>query len=316
MNILSKHARICFVGDSITAHNKYVAHIARFFLEECPDADIQVFNCGCAGGASVSQYTFFKDDIEPHRPTHIFLMLGINESGLGILEDLSNPDRYNLMVEKYEAYKVNYARLCDACVGIGAKLVLMTLPPYDEYEQVDTAIIQGGYALTLGFRNFVMEYAKEKGYPCIDIHQYLTRHFRDEVLFVDRVHPNERGHYYMAKYILKELGYDIGEQKDYPEYMDEWREKEEHLRQIYAAEKMVIGLENYGLSTEEKIKLAQKYVDEEKWNIPERSEKGNLFFYNLAKEYIELKPKQAQLYEEIDKIIVGKFFEIGGKEHE
>ena len=94
MSIFNKNARVCFVGDSITAANKYVSLIAAYYKENLPELNVQIYNCGVSGGTAKSQYIFFNDDVLPHNPTDIFIMLGINDSDRGLLNEPAGQERY------------------------------------------------------------------------------------------------------------------------------------------------------------------------------------------------------------------------------
>ena len=71
------NARVCFVGDSITANNTYVAHIAGFYKDNLPDAHVEFYNCGISGATLKTTLAVFDEDIAPFEPTHIVLMSAV-----------------------------------------------------------------------------------------------------------------------------------------------------------------------------------------------------------------------------------------------
>ncbi|MBQ8525117.1 MAG: hypothetical protein IJ460_00125 [Clostridia bacterium] len=99
----------------------------------------------------------------------------------------------------------------------------------------------------------------------------------------------------MAKCFLAFQGYDIGDIKPIPAYMDEWREKTVILRGIHAAEHMVIS--DYSLSVDERIEKAHRYL-ESGGEGPHRE-----YFLLLSERYIKYKPIQKQLVKEIDELM-------------
>ena len=104
-------ARVCFVGDSITANNDYISYVQDYFYKKRNSNGIKFYNCGVSGGSCVSQLTYFDDDTARHNPTHIFIMLGVNDSWRDRLAEPKSAQRYALLKERYELYKENLEKL-------------------------------------------------------------------------------------------------------------------------------------------------------------------------------------------------------------
>ena len=285
-----KGARVCFLGDSITHANDYISRIADYYHENLSDRKVNFYNCGVSGGSLKTLLTIFDQDIAVHKPTHAVIMIGINDSARYLLSDLPRgKERYDRMLSAFDLYKERLSTICQKFEALGCEIILCTQTPYDEYQESDVPTLKGGFALLSAYAEYVRCYAKEKGYKLCDYHTYISKVAQfDAVIRTDRVHPNELGHYHMAKCFLEFQGYDIGEYKDIPEYLSEWRNRVAELRDIHAAEYLII--QDYSLSTEERInKTKEKLV----------AGTFNDYFTYLSKRYLENKPKQKQIEEEI-----------------
>lgn len=290
MNGFPKGARVVFLGDSITHANDYIARIVNYYHEYLSDRKVNFYNCGVSGGNLGTLLTIFDEDIAIHEPTHAVIMIGINDSARYLLSDLPRgKERYDRMLSTFDLYKERLSTICKKLEALGCEIILCTQTPYDEYQESDVPAFQGGFALLSAYAEYVRCYAKEKGYKLCDYHTYISMVAQSEAIInSDRVHPNEFGHYHMAKCFLEFQGYDIGEYKDIPEYLSEWRNRVSELRDIHAAEYLII--QDYSLSTEERIST-----------IKEKLEDSTLdnYFTNLSKRYVVNKPKQKQIEEEI-----------------
>ena len=141
--------------------------------------------------------------------------------------------------------------------------------------------------------------ANKNNIELIDIHSYLTPLLQTNELYnTDHTHPNDLGHHYIAKCILNAQGLDNGEYKDYPEYLMPWKELVGEYRNIYAVEYMVVKSDT--MSVSEKVAFIKDYLDNKKYDRPDRSESLNEFFKKVAEQYFVNKPKQQEMYKEID----------------
>ena len=285
------NSRVCFVGDSITANNGYISYIQDYFYKNRNVDKIKFYNCGASGGSCVSQLTYFDDDTARHNPTHIFIMLGVNDSWRDRLAEPKSSERYALLKERYELYKINLEKLYNKAKSTGAEIIFMTPPPYAEFAEMDSPKFNGAYSLILGYAEYMKNFASVKGCEIIDVHEYLTSKMQTEELYApDRVHPLEKGHYYIAKCILEALGCEISEYAPIPSYLDELKSKVQKLRYIYFAELNIIC--NYTIPLEEKYKKVRAHLD-----LP------NPYFEIPARTYLEEKENAERLYSEIEAIL-------------
>lgn len=285
MKRFDNNARVCFIGDSITHANRFVAHIVAYYREHFPEAKVEFYNCGIAGGTVNTILNAFDEDIRNYNPTHVVLMIGINDSGYNALNAL--PERkYEELKRAYDNYKINLDKLCEKLKEMGTSLTLCTPMPYDEYMKSSEPTLPGGCALLLGYAEFIKKYAQDHGYPVCDYHSYATSVMQREVIFnPDRVHPNANGHYHMAKCFLKFQGYELGEEKELPSNIQKWHEAVLLLRDTITTEHLIMK-DNFSVTQEEGVAAVKHYLESE------HTEPYAEIYKGLAKRYIDTKPKQ------------------------
>ena len=294
MNRFPNGARVCFIGDSLVARNQQMPMLIEYYNRNFPNSDIRFFNCGVSGGTAKYANESFEDDTMLCKPTHAVVAFGVNDSGRTRLEKPRGEERYAFFLERFERYKKNLTELCEKIVSRGIELILCTPAPYDEYSQKPIPALRGGYALIAEYAHFVRTLAKEKGYALVDYHEYLSRMLQDEneaesIFSEDRVHPTAHGFDHMVKCFLEALGLGAPIEQDPPAYFGEWRDKLFIFRSIHATECMIIG--KYDLPPEEQRAIVEEYLAQKKWSTP--------YFETIAKRYLEFKPRQVELAEEI-----------------
>ncbi len=263
MNRFPDRARVCFVGDSITHNNRYVAHIVAYYREHFPKAGVEFYNCGTSGATLRCTLNGFDEDIRPYNPTHVVFMMGVNDSGRSLLNDPSE-NRYDLLVEKFELFKTRLDTLCAMLKEMGTQLIICTPPPYAEYIDSDVTPLPGGSALLLGYADYLKAFAKERGIPVCDLHTDITRAMQTETIYrTDRVHLLERGHYHLAKGFLAFQGLDLGEEKPLPADVQEWDEHMGMVRSIFAAEHFVMH-DDFTSTNEQRIEAIKQWLEQEK----------------------------------------------------
>ncbi len=283
------NARVCFIGDSITHGHTYLAHIAAFYQAHFPAANINFYNTGISGASVGTALDVFDIDIAPMRPTHAVVVLGVNDSGRDCLAGGRKPEVFRTLKRNFENYQANMARLCARLEEIGAEILLCTPFPIDEYGDHPTTPLPGSYALMLSYAEFVRAYAKEHGYAVCDYLAYLTEACQTEVLYrEDRIHPTPRGHYHIAKCFLAAQGLTLGEEEPIPAYMERWCRNVGIHRNLRAAEYMLI--RDYHRSAENGIARIRELLAEGTMNE---------YFVGLSRCYIENKPRESAILEEI-----------------
>lgn len=306
MNVFPKNARVCFLGDSITYNNGYVSHISAFYHKYFKDRNVNFYNCGIAGGRVETLLANFNDDIMVHNPTHAVVMIGVNNSGSSLLFEPRSRERYEKLLNLFEIYKKNLSALCSKLKENNVEIILCTQTPYDEYMQSEVKRPPAGFALMMGYAEYVRGYAQINGFGLCDYQRYIIEKNQEEDLFnPDGIHPNDLGQYYMAKCFLEYQGLELGEMEEFPEYMSRWRELVAVARKIRTAEFLLAHkykLADEKLSDEEKLALAEKYIDAQK-------DKKDDFLLTLAEEYIKTKKNQSEIEKEINTLMEKTFKE-------
>ena len=287
MNIFPKGARVCFIGDSITHNNLFLAHIVAYYKERFGDSKVEFYNCGISGGTLTTTLNSFDEDKLPHNPTHAVIMIGINDSARWALPFVGE-EKYTILKSSFEAYKENLKKLCDKLEDMGAKITLCTPTPYAEYIESDEPVLRGGSALLQAYADYIREFAKEMGYPVCDYHDYFTRVMQTETIYnPDRVHPTDRGQYYMAKCFLKFQGYNLGKEKELPEDIKKWHKVVGLVRNTIATEHFILN-DDFTTTQQQRFDAIKDYLENEQTGPYVN------YFKELSKQYQDIKPKQQE----------------------
>lgn len=285
MNRFPDGARVCFVGHSIVHANLHLAYIAAYYRQHFPEAKVEFYNCGISGGSVGTILNSFDEDILPYAPTHVVLLIGINDSMRDLLAQ-KTVTTYDQLVGAFERFKVRLSELCDRFESIGVELILCTHTPYAEYMPSDEAALPGACALMVGYSDYLRAFAKERGYAVCDYDAYLTRVMQSETIFCpDRVHPSQHGHYHMAKCFLAFQGYDLSEEIELPQDIMEWHDVVSKLRDVIAIEHFILQ-NDFDTTNENRMMRIRQWLGsyEEGVHSP--------YFKSLCEQYIVNKPKQ------------------------
>jgi lysophospholipase L1-like esterase len=297
-------ARVCFVGDSITHRGLYIAHIVAHYRKHFPDRKVEFYDCGISGGNLGNSIKIFNEDIAIYEPTHIVLMIGVNDSKPSLLADMPrSAERYEKLVEAYESYKKNHETFYQMTKERGIKLILCAPVPYDEYELEESKRWHGAYALVQGYAQFVKDFARERGIPFCDYHTAMTKAMQTESLYApDGVHPSERGHYVMAKIFLASQGLTIDEEAPFPDDIKEWYDTVQKLRGVVATEYFMV--KDYTeLSDEDRIKIVHAKLAEAEAGAD--FGKHTEYFTNLMRAYVQNKSHQQEYIAKIKEFMKG-----------
>lgn len=292
MNRFPNNARVCFVGDSITHTGFYIKHILAYYREHFPDAGVEFYNCGISGGTLGNTLKVYSEDIDIYAPTHIVLMIGVNDSRRGYLT-AEPKEKYDIIFEAHENYKRNLEGFYNLTKERGIELTLCTPMPYDEYQVSDVSPLPGGYALMLGYANTVRDFAREKGLALCDYHAAATRAKQTDSLYdADRVHPNERGHFIMAQTFLSSQGFEYPEPMTFSNEIEEWYTTVRKIRCTVATEYFVVP--NYTeLDGDARMNAVKAYIAD----MEKNGDDPGAYLKNLVYSYVENKPHQAEYIE-------------------
>ena len=285
------NARVVFIGDSITAANLVLPRVIEAYRGRAKN--IRFFNCGVAGGTSGFAVTSFEKDILRYKPTHAVVAFGINDSRREFLLEPRSRERLDKLLLAYEEYKKNMSELIDRLLTEGVDVTLCTPVPYDEYSHDTDPVLHGGYALMLGYAEFVRNLAKEKRVHLYDQHRALSEILAvDNIISNDGIHPTPHGYFVLAREFLGDQGIDIGDEVPIPERYNNWHSHVSRLRKVMAAECMIVN--NFDGPTEDKLSMMRSRLEREEWIQP--------VFESFIRDYVKDKPHEEELYLMIDKL--------------
>lgn len=205
------HARVVFIGDSITAAGTWIAHIFDHYLRHFPDADIRMYNSGISGGSTVSALSYFEENSMACRPTHAVIMLGMNdvwrdnydidESGAFLRK---NPVRWAEALSRYDA---GMRELAARLQARGIQMTFVTPTCYDESTLPRTLDKVGCDAALEYAGELTRRLAEETGSGFVNLHAPLRlMNAACNIIRDDRVHPLAEGHVLMARLFLHAQG--------------------------------------------------------------------------------------------------------------
>lgn len=197
-----KGSSIVFTGDSIThgplhtkGYRSYTEHFRERLKEKFKNENIMVFNTGVSGATTRDIIRDFHICVNIYDPDIVFIMLGMNDSSNQIVP--------------LEEYRSNILELINKVREIGAIPIIQT----SNIIKMDLSRKSLKF-----YMDIVRAVARENNVMLIDHYSHweeLERknsNFKNELLN-DLIHPNEKGHLEIVKFIFKEL--DIFEEDSY-----------------------------------------------------------------------------------------------------
>lgn len=205
------HARVAFIGDSITAAGTWIAHIYDYYMKNFPDADIRMYNTGISGGSTQSALMYFEENIMIYRPTHAVIMLGMND----VWRDNYDVDEcgvYKCMntarwLEAMTLYEQGMRELTRKLLDRGIQLTFVTPTCYDE-STLPRELDKVGCDAALEYAGeLCRRLAEETHSDFINFHAPVRLlNAVKNVIRKDRVHPEEEGYVLMAHIFLAAQG--------------------------------------------------------------------------------------------------------------
>lgn len=219
--------RILFLGDSITHSGGYVAFIEAQLRLNGTDPRPEIINIGLSSetcsGLSEPSHPFPRPDVHERldralaavQPDVVVACYGMND---GIY--------YPFSEERFAAYQSGVNRLIEKVHAAGAKLVLMTPPPFDRVPLEAKGKLQPAGQEAYGYTGMYADYdsvlaryaewvmaQRDRVELVIDLHTPLLENTRKQreanpqfTLSPDGIHPNAAGHRLMGEVILSAWG--------------------------------------------------------------------------------------------------------------
>lgn len=207
--IPKKVKRILFIGNSITYAGKYVTDVETYFTIHYPGKNYEFINVGLpsetVSGLSEEGHAdgrFPRPDLHERlarvlaatKPDLVFACYGMND---GIYLPFDE--------QRFQKFKDGIIWMHDAVIKSRAKIVHLTPPIFDERNGGHT-----GYAEVLDkYSEWLISQRYTANWEIVDIHFPMKKYLLDQrtkdpefALARDGVHPDDKGHWLMAKQIL------------------------------------------------------------------------------------------------------------------
>lgn len=217
--------RIVFLGNSITYNGKFVSYLDAYLTLRFPGKNLEIINVGLpsetVSGLSEAGHAngeFPRPDLR-ERLDRVLTQL---EPDLVIANYGMNDGIYLPFDEaRFNAFQNGIHWLHEVVEKSGAQLIHVTPPIYDERKDPAYANVLDIYAAWLVSLRYT------QNWKVIDLHWPMRKALEDqralnpEFAFAkDGIHPDESGHFLMAKIILLGLGEKVGQAKTIEELLE------------------------------------------------------------------------------------------------
>jgi lysophospholipase L1-like esterase len=208
-------SRVCFVGNSITNNGEFHHNILLYHLTRYPNENVSFFNCGISGDVTGGILNRMDDDVLVHQPTHIVLMIGMNDVKRSLYGEYvtTNTDTLAQRQNAITAYKTNLEKIIN--IFLSKKLVVILQKPtiYEQTAKLPTKNNLGVNDALKVCADFVGELANKYQLQVVDywtIMNNLNKRLQEKdsaatLTSNDRVHPQSTGHFVMAYQFLKTM---------------------------------------------------------------------------------------------------------------
>lgn len=224
--------RVLVLGDSITQAGDYVAYLEAFLYTRFPDRRFELIKLGLASetvsGLSEPDHPFPRPDVHDRLERALRLTdPDVVTACYGMNDGIYHPPG----PERTEAYREGIRRLIEKVREAGARLVLLTPPPFDPVAGAEHLAPEEPEQ-PYGFSNIYPKYdtvlerysrwlrtlGEEDGVELVvDLHgpimRYMQRRRQSQPGFTlsgDGIHPGPLGHWLMARRVLKAWGAPVG----------------------------------------------------------------------------------------------------------
>lgn len=301
---LKKQDRICFLGDSITAHGIWEAEVIEFFLQNCKELEIEFYNCGISG--SQGRYAELKGrlycDFLNYFPRYAVILFGANDVGRHLYDPAKEtPERIKEREDRVVGYEATLRRLVDVCRERGITPIICTPTPYDEFNDPPERPWRIDEGLSK-FAGAAKRVAEENGLLLIDMRDVFIEHIKERPICEDRLHPNAYGYHLMAEKFLFGIGAKDRIEPDKPCVLSEKNkqrfEVEDILRDIIFVDRDYMGWQY----DEKSYSLRRRKI-----LLKKRIENDPRDFSRVLKTYVQYADVKDELQGELLKRTIGMY---------
>lgn len=279
------NARVCFLGDSLTASGLWTEIIFEEYLKNCPEKNVRIYNCGVGTSTARFAIEHYTEDLLTFSPTHIVIMYAGNDINC----------YSGTLYEKTQKFYNDMHELCDIILSHGIKIYFMTAPASHSDDDKPTDVRAICYVV---LRTLADEYKTE----CTDLYKMMTPHLdRADMIMDDLVHPNALGEAVMARLFLHSQGFD-GYGPDSVDFLSPVVLKGDGDRRFIFDNKLrriwltIANISTVGDTIDEKIETLKEKLtthNEGRWDD---------FCYYRAMDFIEMRPNMDFYHQELERL--------------
>jgi lysophospholipase L1-like esterase len=211
--IFQKGDRVCFVGNSITHAGEFHHNIFQYYVTRFPSQPVSFFNCGISGDVTGGIISRMESDILIHKPTHVVIMIGMNDVNRALYGASPSNDADTL--QRREEALIRYRNNLDSIVRIfiskGIKVILQKPTIYDQTAISKTPNNFGVNDALKACADFGETLAQKYELAVVDYWTILNlintelqkKDPASTIIGADRVHPAANGNLIMAYQFLK-----------------------------------------------------------------------------------------------------------------
>ena len=205
---------ICFLGDSITHGGQYHEFLQLFYATRYPELNLSFHNCGISGDNANGMIERFEEDVMKHKPTHVFLMTGMNDVNRTLyFEGTASVKILKQRANALANYKRNTTLLAEKIIENDVTPILLTPSIYDQYSKIERENNLGCNDALIEFSNHIKKLGDKYDALVIDLNTpmrtLMERELKKDSLFTiignDRVHPGTTGHFIMFCEIISKV---------------------------------------------------------------------------------------------------------------
>ncbi|ARV16576.1 SGNH/GDSL hydrolase family protein [Polaribacter sp. SA4-12] len=214
ISTFKKGDRIVFIGNSITHDGRYHNFFQIYNATRFPNEKVAYFNAGIAGDVANGMIRRFESDILVHKPTHAFLMTGMNDVNRWLYTD-KKPDANNLKQrqETLDKYILQTEELAKRLVENNINPIFITPSIYDQTGIQNTTNDFGTNDGLSTFALHIKRMAKKYNAPLVDFQNIMLSINKKEqakdstftIVGPDRIHPQDIGHLVMAFEMIRTI---------------------------------------------------------------------------------------------------------------
>ena len=198
---------VCFLGDSITAAEKFTRILIDYFVVNYPQKQIQFYNMAIPGAGVPVALSDWERQVLSKSPDFVTVLFGMNDLQLSLYADSAKiTDR--LLAKREQAITRFLNNMEEMLARLnGIPYLLMTPTLHDESPEIEGPLY-GGYDASL---KKAADALKNQYAPVLDLHAILLdanqRRITKTIIGPDRVHPGNIGQALIAYHILKKSGF-------------------------------------------------------------------------------------------------------------